>query len=103
MVVAMIYLQVPLYFSWRTIELGKPSEYAFQTKWIDKDRALVNKSSSRNIHFPDGRCYIYHIGEDRWEYIADGYGFDYDALRPHHSVTRKDLGFLRLPPIKSDS
>ena len=66
-------------YSGKTIDLCKPGEYAVLAKWIDKDRALVNKSSSRNIHFPDGRCYIYHISEDRWEYIADGYGFDYDA------------------------
>lgn len=66
-------------YSGKTIELGKPSEHAVLAKWIDKDRALVNKSSAHNIHFPDGKCYIYHINEDRWEYIADGYGFDYDA------------------------
>ena len=66
-------------YNGKTIELCKPGEYAVVTKWIDKDRVLVNKSSSRNIHFSDGKCYIYDISEDKWEYIADGYGFDYDA------------------------
>lgn len=66
-------------YSGKTIELCKPGEYAVVAKWIDKDRAIVNRSSSRNIHFPDGKCYIYHMSEDKWEYIADGYGFDYDV------------------------
>ena len=46
---------------------------------IDKDRALINKGSAQNIHFPDGRCYLYHADEDRREYSADGCGFDYDT------------------------
>ena len=66
-------------YSGKTVELCKPGEHAVVTKWIDKDRVLVNKSSSRSIRFPDGKCYIYHISEDKWDYIADGYGFDYDA------------------------
>ena len=62
----------------KTIDLCEPGEYAVVTKWIDKDRALVNKSSARNIQFPDGKCYIYHVSRDKWDFIADGYGFDYD-------------------------
>lgn len=66
-------------YSGKIMPLCKPGEYAVLAKWIDKDRALVNKSPSQSIHFQSGKCYIYHVNTNEWEFIADGYGFDYDV------------------------
>ena len=57
-------------------ELGRTPEHITLAKWIDADRVLLNKYSTSST---DGKCFIYHLNENRWEYLAEGYGFDYDA------------------------
>ena len=62
-------------YSGSVTQLGETPEHVTLAKWIDEERVLVNKG-------PDGvatwQCYIYYINENRWQYIAKGYGFDYD-------------------------
>jgi len=67
-------------FSGNTTRLSKPGETVTLTRWIDENRVLVNRNKT-DMHrlFPaDQKCYLYHIGDDSFHYIADGYGFDYD-------------------------
>lgn len=61
--------------------LSGPEESVILTKWIDNNRILVNKSTESMFSgfFFNSKCYIYHLSEDRWEYICEGYGFDYDV------------------------
>ena len=62
-------------YSGSVTQLGETSEHVALAKWIDAERVLLNKG-------PDGattwQCYIYYLNENRWQYIAEGYGFDYD-------------------------
>jgi len=64
-----------------TLRISEPNESVVLTKWIDKDRLLVNKSTETiySGFFFNSQCYIYHLNENRWEYICEGYGFDYDT------------------------
>jgi len=50
------------------------------TKWVDSNRAIINTSTSStyDCFFPHSKCYIYHLDNNHWEYMAEGYGFDYD-------------------------
>lgn len=57
----------------KVTRLSEPGEYVEVAKWLDAKRVLINKSSS-----PGQKCYVYHLDDRRWEYICDGYGFDYD-------------------------
>jgi hypothetical protein len=58
----------------KVTRLSEPGEYVEVTKWLDAKRVLIYKSSSPG----QKKCYIYHLDDNRWEYICDGYGFDYD-------------------------
>ena len=63
------------------LKLNKPGETVVLTKWIDEDRVLLSTHTGNRFALfpPDRKCYMYHIGEKRWEFIAEGYGFDYDV------------------------
>ena len=68
--------------SGRTVRLSDPTEQVVVvTKWIDASRALINKSSATGYgsFYTASKCYIYHLDENSWEFISDGYGFDYDV------------------------
>ncbi|MDP3486930.1 MAG: hypothetical protein Q8S19_03220 [Bacillota bacterium] len=64
----------------KLVRLASMEERLTLTKWIDTGRVLINRSSSTSYYsfHPDSKCYIYHINENRWEFISEGYGFDYD-------------------------
>lgn len=63
------------------VQLNGTGERVILSKWIDPKRALINTSSenSYGVNSADSTCYIYHIDENRWEFVSDGYGFDYDV------------------------
>jgi len=68
-------------YSGHSIRLNKTNETALVVKWIDSNRALVNKyTEPLSPLYSNSRCYIYHIAEGRWEFVAAGFGFDYDPL-----------------------
>jgi len=68
-------------YSGHSTRLNKTNEAALVVKWIDSNRALVNRyTAPLNPLYSNSRCYIYHIAEARWEFVAAGFGFDYDAL-----------------------
>jgi len=68
------------YASGHQVQLNALGEQVILAKWIDSNRALINKGVANTGHVnSDLTCYIYHLNENRWEYICEGYGFDYDA------------------------
>jgi hypothetical protein len=67
-------------FSGHTTRLNEPGETVTLTMWVDENRVLVNRNMTDTHRlFPaDQECYLYYIDDDSFNYIADGYGFDYD-------------------------
>lgn len=68
--------------SGRAVRLSDPTEQVVVvTKWIDASRALINKSTAAGYgsFYTDSKCYIYYLDQNRWEFIREGYGFDYDV------------------------
>jgi len=63
------------------LKLNKPGETVVLTKWIDENRVLLSTYTGNRFSLlpPGQKCYMYHIEENRWEFIAEGYGFDYDV------------------------
>jgi hypothetical protein len=56
--------------------LGQYPERLTLAKWIDAERALINRQSGP---MGDWQCYIYYLNSREWEHLAEGYGFDYDS------------------------
>jgi len=84
-------------YSGHSTRLNDANEAALVVKWIDSNRALVNKYTDRFKQtsmplYSDSRCYIYHIAEGRWEFVAAGFGFDYDPLTGTVYVLRAATG-----------
>ena len=57
-------------------KLNSYQETVEVAKWLDPDRALVNKWLKD--YRLDSKAYIYHISEKRFEFVAHGAAFDYD-------------------------
>ena len=62
-------------YSGNVTQLGQTPEHVTLTKWIDAERVLLNKGRDGATTW---QCYIYYMNENRWQYVAEGYGFDYD-------------------------
>ena len=62
-------------YSGNVTQLGETPEYVTLAKWIDAERVMLNKGHDGATTW---QCYIYYINENRWQYVAEGYGFDYD-------------------------
>ena len=76
------YLDVSVYalnivdYGGQVCELSRSPEHVSLGKWIDTNRVILNKYSNTPSNW---QCFIYYLNANRWEYLSEGYGFDYDA------------------------